>query len=245
MTDPLNPRTPDGLVTIGDQTIRLRSFKAFKAAHALAIVATIADQASSISEEYSDFQRRYSETHTTRVPESIVAVRGWDVPDPLWKVDETGARYLELPERPSEEQAILHVFESAYRLARTEVLRLLALLTIGDSDLATAEDDGTVDDTLDREGKRLFRTAETWQIVDLLHAGIALLRDELLQRREKMGEIRGLRTSRTATAPTVQTPASPASETPTDGSTGPSTSSPEPTDGVAVRSSMEPATATS
>lgn len=241
-------------VQIGDREVTLQSFKAFKGAHVLAMMAEIGDEAKAIAGRYRDFTREYRETHSVRVTEAVASIRGWDVPEVQWKVDDQGGRYVELPESPSDEIAFLEVFEAAWTLARIHVIRVLALLLVDNSELAEAEDEGPeqVAELLDKQGKRLMREAEMWEIVDLAHAARLLIVREMESRAEKVGKLRGLLSTTRLSAQLqaaqddrTATSEPPTSETQTDGSTGSPTSAQTPTGGPGESRSTESATATS
>lgn len=242
-------------VTIGGRTIILQSFKAFKAAHVAAIVSGVTDQAKQVAQSFDDFRHEYRNTHNVRVGQALASIRGWEVPDDQWKIDDQGEKYIELPSSPPDELAMLHVFEQAYLAARVQVQRLLALLLVDNDRLADAEDQGPeqIDALLDAEGKKLMREAEVWEILDLLHAARLLLVREMEHRAEKAGKLRGLwSTIRSNERPqpepkpaTETTPTPPESTTPTATSTGSPTSAPTPTDGPADTQSTALATATS
>lgn len=244
-------------VTIGGREIRLQSFKAFKSAHVAAMVSEVTAEAEQIAESYTEFVRDYRANHQVKVTEAIATVRGWDVPEGQWLTDENGGRYIELPETPPDERVMMHVFGDAYRLARLQVIRILALLVVDNDRLAAAEDESpeAVGALLDTEGKAIMRSAETWEIIDLLDAARCLLARELEVRAGKAGKLRGLwsmtrssgrpqpeRQPDTDPEPTTQPPVP---TTPTGTSTG-SPTSPEPsTDGRGGTPSTARPTATS
>lgn len=238
-------------VTIGEDEKRIRPFKGIKGIYAGSILAGVTDQAQAIMDADSQYRRDYADNHRQRVPESLAVIREWVFDDRLWKTDDTtGERYVELPSYPTDEQRYMHGFNAAFRLARDQVLQLMALVLIDDDRLYDTEDEGgepAVRDLLLKEGRILFRQATIGELVDLAYVAFEVVRDEMASRSGKLQAVTGLFGLTLSSKPTP--PADEPSEsepettsTPeTSESTPPesSTDSPTPTDGDAETSSPD------
>lgn len=239
MTDPAT-------VTIGDDQHRLGAFKAYKAVHVAAIVASISDKVQELVKAWQDYDREYRRNNKIRVPEEVAATRGWTVDDRLWKADDAGGRYLELPAVPTDEERWLNVFGRAFQLARTEVTRAIALVVVADRDLERAEDEGpaAIDDLLDQTGRDLLRRATIGQTIALVARAIDVIKSELAAAEDDLGKIRRLWLQAPPEAQDQEEGEE--GEAPTPSSPGSSTSSaPRTEDGDEPTSSTEPAIATS
>lgn len=214
-------------VTIDGESKTLRPFKATKAIYAGAMVAQVSDQAKEITRRADDFRRQYADTHRVRMPEGVAVVRGWDVADDQWKIDDgTGERYIELPAQAGDDVVFMEVFGAAFDLARDQVLALVALVVEDDGRLFDLEDEGGEDavyEHLKREGKALFRRADLGEMIDVAGAAYDMITRELTEQR--MGKVRSIRGlfQRTPSRPPIQ-PTPPASSSPSETPSTPETS---------------------
>jgi hypothetical protein len=242
-------------VSLGDLgTLHVGSFRAFKAVHVGALISNASTKAEAVWEAYEAFKRDYRAANRQRVPEEVVTIQNWNVADSAWKVDDTGQRYIEIPQVPDDNQVILHIFEQAFTTARTEVTRLLGLIVIPNSELETAEAEGdqAVQNVLDNKGREVLRKATTGEIIRLLAATVDAVRDELEQQKAELGKLQSLwRRTRSSAPPdeadeTQGETTSPDSTTPPDDSSDSSTPSAPPTEaGPGATSSGELATSSS
>lgn len=172
-------------VRVGERTYTLAPFRAFKAVHAGEIIARVSEQVSQLMEEDVAYQRRYAEENTSRLTRGVARLRGYENwPD--------GEEFVDLPGMPAVEERVANVFPKAFKLARDEVLQLLALIVIPNSDLRKAEADGRVDEALREVGEELFYEAEWGELLELLAAASDQIRDTFESHRETLGKLRGL-----------------------------------------------------
>jgi hypothetical protein len=230
-------------VTIGEDERKIRPFKGLKGVYAGAILAGVTDEAQAIMDADQAYQRDYTAANKRRIPEELAIVREWQIPERAWRTDEaTGERYILMPAYPSDEQRYLHGFNAAFKLARDQVLQLMALVLIDDDRLYDTEDqggEGAVRELLLVEGRKLFRQATLGELIDLAYAAFEVVRDEMASRSGKLQAVTdlfGLTRSRPQTQPDAEpseNEQTTSSIPPTSESTQPdsSTDSPTPTDG--------------
>lgn len=231
-------------VQIGSSTHTLEEFIAFKAVYAGEIVAGASAQIQQLLAKVAQFNRDYRKENVVRITRGTAAMRGYEIPEAAWNAD----GYIELPDSPDQMEIIGFIFPEAFKLARNEVLKLLALALISDNDLQEAEGGGQLDSALLDRGKRLLFQATLGQLINLTGVVTEMVQDTFDEQAEALGKIRSAlqraRPNRVEEQPTELTPAT---VTPAPGASSPpsSTPSPEPTDGTGTESPSEPAIATS
>lgn len=105
-------------------------------------------------------------------------------PDPLGHLTEddwqASDNVLRMPESPSEAMRTAAMVPVAFKLARTSVLRMLALLLTSNRDLEQWDENGDdIDARLDDAGKRLLHQASAAELVNVTTAAMHTLRDQL------------------------------------------------------------------
>jgi hypothetical protein len=103
---------------------------------------------------------------------------------------------IRIPQDPPASEQIVAVFPTVWAAAEAQVVELLALLIAPNSELADADEDGTVEDYLLKGGRRLLHTATLEQLMDLAVAAIeqvvaALNRDGGSALERAMGAVTG------------------------------------------------------
>lgn len=165
-------------------------------------------------------------------------------PDPLAHLSEqdwhASGHKLRVPDSPETMLEVAAMIEAGFRLARPQVIRLLALATTPNADLEKWDTDGgdaTIAAQLDDAGRRLVYRASVAELVHLAIAVVELMRAQLADPFDAAREaIKAWRPKPGPTAPqpmTVETIGDAASP-PTS-----STDSPTDTDGIPEPSSTE------
>lgn len=208
-------------VTVGDRELQIPPFRGMKALRAGAILARVSKKVPTILEEIAEFRKRYGEQNTLRITPAISAARGYDIPAEHF--NEQG--YMEVPGVPDTGEVIFAVFPSVFEVAETEIIRLLALIAIPNSELKKADEDARLDEALDTFGRDLLYEGELDQLAELVVIAYEMLGEQFAGKQDRLGKLRlaFLReTSRTATTKSSS-----------------STDSPSPTDGPAAKSSSK------
>lgn len=187
-------------VRVGGTDYALRPFKAFKALVAGDLISGVGEETRLLLAKVREFERDYGKTNVVRFTKAQCAQRGWnDLPDSAFVEPEGGEPYIDLPGSPSSEELMMFGFPEAFRLARTEVAKLLALIVIPDEELRVSEaGDGGVDAALDALGQRLVHEGEIGEIIALLAAAVEHARAQLSAHREDLGKLRSAWSSMTA-----------------------------------------------
>lgn len=173
-------------------------------------------------------------------------------PDPLAHLTEAdwqaSGHVLRLPESPGDDHVMAALLPKATRLAKTQVMRLLALATTTNRDLEQWDGEKDIDGELDRIGKKLMHDATPGELIRLAIAVMRIARDELRDPfDEAVAAWASLRTPTTEPSPEdpddamVPEPEPMRIETETGSSPTSSIESPADTAGTAERSSTAPA----
>ncbi len=205
-------------VKVGDRDLTIPPFRGMKAIRAGSILARISRKVPTILDEIAEYRRHYGEQNTLRITPAIAAARGYDIP-----AEQFGDQgFLEVPGVASTEEVIFKVFPAVFDVAEQEVVRLLALIAIPNSDLRSANEDDSIDEVLERFGRDLLYEGELHELAELVIVAYEMLGEQFAGKEERLGKLRALVTGQTV------------SETPKQTS---STASPPPTGGRAQKSS--------
>lgn len=227
-------------IRVGPTDYTLRPFKAYKAILAGELISHVGDEIREIMAAERGYERQYGQEHAVRFTRAQATNRGWDLPDSAYVTPENGEPYVDMPAMPSMEERMMFAFPRAFKLARSEVTKLLALVVVGDQELMVAEGSGNLDKALTDLGNKMLHEGEIGEIVDLIAASISHVQDQLAPRGESLGKIRAFfnrATNRGSveegdTRNTKIEPMRVVSSSPES-----STSAPEPTDGAETESS--------
>lgn len=188
-------------------------------------------------------------------------------PDPLGHLTEedwtASGNVLRIFESPSDEVVYAATLPRAFKMARDEMLSLLAIVTSSNADLERWDNDDDVDQQLEDTEKRLLHRASQSELVSLAAAALRVCREEIRGPFDELVE--EIRTTfRRQTPETSETPVPATDPQATDetiepepistiepepmqvetlGSPSSSTSSEADTDGTPQSSSIEPASA--
>lgn len=157
---------------IGDRTIEVRPFKAYKATLALEYLGEIGNAFPGIVQELALFDREYAKANAIEIPRATFE---WRYPDDAKRVSEeawqqSGGRVI-MPAEPSGWEQFMHMFPKVYGEARQHVIDLITVVVIPDSDFEKWDAEGgeeQVDVEVQARRKTLLHEAELDQLVDLL-----------------------------------------------------------------------------
>lgn len=182
-------------VAIGDRRVALPPFNGRKVILAARAIQQITKRVPDITSRMADFARRYSQENATVITRDMaLAIPTWREPlahvtDEQWA--ERGGT-LTIPATPGFGEQIAAVFPDLLDAAESEVLRLLALAVIPNSDLARAAAEGDVKAALGKEADRILDEASLTQLVELADATAQMIRDELEANRGPLSRLRKL-----------------------------------------------------
>lgn len=239
-------------VRIGENTYVLKPFRAFKAIIAGELISRVGDEIRELLSELARFDREYRQTNVVRISKAQALQRGWDLPADAFVTPDDGEPFVELPGMPSAEERLMFAFPRAFKLAREEVTKLLALIVITNDDLRNGDINGDVEERLEKLGQELIHGGEVGEIVELLAATVDHVREQLAQHGGAVGKLRDfLRRATNPTSPDAEEDEADDRKTTLEpmvvvsASPDSSTSSPPPTDGDETESSTELTGATS
>lgn len=180
-------------ITIGDQQFEVQRFRGLKAILAMAAITRIArDIPDILADVAKDYQRR----NTVVITEAMSRLPRWES---FGKEDfdaaekETGKREIELPAPMSTQEQTLQALPKLLEGARTEAIRLLALMIIPNQELREADENEKVEDALDKYREVLLYEAEIDELADLAIAASEVLNEQLAERKDNLGNMmRGL-----------------------------------------------------
>lgn len=210
-------------VKIGGNERVLQPFSAAKAMEAAALVTEIIDHGNGVIAAMDDYAVGASERATVSVPRAAAFYRDPDraalVPDDAWKA--SGDK-LELPgPRPGFEEQLIAVFPQVFRVARDQVLKLLALVLVDERELQTADEQGGADAIellLAKQGRDLLYSARMEELLALGHGAWEVCREQLAADPTALALIQRLQALRSG--PTTVTPSAPGSSTGSPARTG-------------------------
>lgn len=182
-------------VQIGDRQVPVPPFNGRKVILAARAIQQITKRVPDITSRMAEFSRRYSQENATVITRDMaLAIPTWREPlahvtDEQWS--ERGGT-LTIPATPGFGEQIAAIFPDLLDAAEGEVLRLLALAVIPNSDLARAAAEGDVKGALAKESDRILDEASLTQLVELADATAQMIRDELEANRDPLSRLRGL-----------------------------------------------------
>lgn len=177
-------------VRVGGTEYSLRPFKAFKAIIVGEILSDVGDEIRELLSAVEVYRREYGQEHVVRFTAAQIHQRKWDIPDSAFVTPDGGEPYVDLPGVPSNDEILMFGFPRAFKLAREEVTKLLALLVVPDEELRVAEGAGELDGALRQLGDRMLHEGELGEIVDLLAAAVEHAEAQLAAHRESVGKLR-------------------------------------------------------
>ena len=199
-------------VRIGDRSIPIPRFNGYKASIAGEIISTISENTPAIQEVMLAFTREYEKKNIITISRAEARLDRYQRPVilhdddgnprmtsegfvaiervPVFEdKDFNAAGVVEIPSSPTTQEQLMAVFPMIWRLAREEVIRLLALVTAPNSELMNADEEGSVDDYLAKQGKRILHEGDLDQIVDVLTIGMDVLSSQFRNKPGLPGKI--------------------------------------------------------
>jgi hypothetical protein len=226
-------------VHYGDTSVKISSFRSYKAFVAGDILGSASEQINELIEDYNSFRKEYREKNTVELTKTEALAAGIIIPEEEWGDSPT----ITLPQRPDGHEIFFRLFPKAKRLARTELIQLLGLVVVPNAELEAADgedDDDAVPALLERHGKQILFAADLKETLQLVEVAVEVTKEQLEDLSDIVGKIQDLfnpveeqppeatEVSKEHTAPSVEVIRSGGS--PTD--PGSSTSSPPSTTGA-------------
>lgn len=235
----------DTEVTIGGKPYTIQKFRGLKA---ILVMASMTRIARDIPDLLADATKAYYERNTITITEAMSKLPRWEgfSTEDFDKAEaKTGKRVVELPAPITAREQVLTALPALLENARTEIIRLFAILVIPSGELMAADKANTVNTALDKYGDLFLYEAELDELVEVALAAqdsIAQLNPETQARLGEM--LRSLTkslglnwgpqsTQAPQTPETTLTPPTSTDDAPTS-----LTDSPAPTDGQENRLSM-------
>ena len=229
---------------VGDREVTLPELNGFKAVRAARLVAEVMTCAPQVNDRLKELRQDYGNDNALvvtpalaklpRFQRTVLDEDGTERQVPIFTdADfEAAGGEIRIPQDPPVSEQIIAVFPVVWGAAESQVVELLALLIAPNSELADADEDGSVDDYLRKSARRLLHAATLDQLVELAVASIeqvvgALTKDGGSALERAMGAVTGA-------APTTPGPSQTETSTPES-----QTASVEPTDGADETASTE------
>jgi hypothetical protein len=207
-------------VQIGDRTVRIQSFKVYKAMKAGEIVSEITKMVPQIGDSLTEYTRKYEAENFAEIDRATALFQYRDevehISDEAWRASENKLR---IPQSPSPQEQMTAVFSLVFDTAKEHVLTLLALLITPDSELRDAHRADGVDQKIAEYREVLEHEADITDLVDLTAAAAEVVREQFAGKADQIKKIRNLWAGQEET--TTETKNS----TSTPGSTAPSSGS--------------------
>jgi hypothetical protein len=227
-------------VTLGATTYPIAPFSNRKVLIAGRMMRKLSTTVSEINRHIAEFRTEYRERNREVVTRQMAAIPPWrEILDFMTPEDweKTGGQ-VELRRDPTDQEVVVEVFPLAFDLAEDEVKQLLALVIIPNQELGAAALAGNQAEKLGEYGDRILDDGTIGEMIDLVDAATAAIREELDAKAPQVGRLRALWKGR-------QTPANDEAQTTNGGqleegssrSVGSSTASPAPTGGDTTISS--------
>ena len=216
-----NPENIVRRVTVGDRELTIPPFRGMKALRAGAILARVSKKVPTILDEVAAFRRHYGEQNSLRITPALAAARGYEIP--AEQFGEQG--YIEIPGVPDTGEIVFAVFPSVFDVAETEVVRLLALIAMPNSELKAADEADQLDEALSRFGRELLYEGELAELAELVLIAYEMLGEQFAGKQDRLGKLRLAFLRETSRTPTT--------------SESSSTVSPRSMDGPAAKSSSK------
>lgn len=185
-------------VRIGDRNVVVPRFNGFKATIAGEIVEAVSAEWPNITDAMVTFSREYEQKNVVRISRAESRLRRYQratpivgedgepkmtdegfvatTLEPIFADDDFNADgFVEIPSQPTTPEQVIAVFPLIWKLAKEEVVTLLALVTAPNSALADADEDGTVGEYLKKEGRKILHEGDVDQIVDALSVAVEVV----------------------------------------------------------------------
>jgi hypothetical protein len=219
---------------VGDRTVALPELNGFKAVRAARLVAEVMTCAPQVNDKLRELRQDYGDANALvvtpalaklpRFQRTIVDEDGNEREVPIFTPAdfEAAGGEIRIPQDPPMAEQIVAIFPVVWTAAEQQVIELLALLISPNSELADADEDGSVDDYLTKSARRLLHAATLDQLVELAVASIeqvvnALTKDGGNALERAMGAMTGSAPkSANRTEPSTQESSTDSAE-PTDG----------------------------
>ena len=173
-------------VHYGDTSVKISSFRSYKAFVAGDILGSASEQINELIEDYNSFRKEYREKNTVELTRTEALAAGIVIPDEEWGDSPT----ITLPQRPDAPEIFFRLFPKAKQLARKELIQLLGLVVVPNAELESADsadDDDAVPDLLEQHGKQILFAADLKETLQLVEVAVEVVKEQL----EDLGDIVG------------------------------------------------------
>lgn len=237
-------------VSIGDRSVQLPELNGYKAVRASRLVADVSRCFPDVLERLAELRKEYATTNALVLTPALAKLPRYQ----RTIIDENGVEHdeaiftdadfeiaggeIRIPQDPSAVDQIIAVFPLIFDAAEKQVIELMALLVAPNSELADADENGTVDEYLAKNGRKLLHTASLEQLLALMIAAVEIVTESVA--RDGGAALERAMGAVTRSGSPQESPK--ATEQPTAESLN---ESQEPTDGAAAMFSTEPAGASS
>lgn len=225
-------------VKIGDRTVTIGQLNGFKAVRAGRLVAEAASCLPEVQQKLADLREQTFLVVTPelaalpRFQRNVFNEEGQITgTKPIWDDEDFRAAggKIRIQQNPETREVILAVFPVVFAAAEKQVVELLALVAAPNSELADADENGTVDDYLERHGRKLLHEATLTQLIALVTVAVEEVAGSLAADPDALGKVAAAVTG----SPVQAADQPPIPSTGTVPSTPESpTGSPGPTDGI-------------
>jgi hypothetical protein len=220
-------------VIVGERTLPIPRFTGFKAKRAGAILARLGRASPELEELAATFRTRYRERNRLQITRAMAKMPRFAREDgsPLFSDEDFAGRdYVEIPAEPDGNELLMALFPFVWEKAEPEVVQLLALVLIPNTELRQADLDDQVDDKLRSFGTELLHEGSVEELLEAILIAGDVLREQFRGKRERLGLLMSILRGRQDSTETTEA-RSDSSPTRTSSETSSSTDSPPPTDG--------------
>ena len=166
-------------VKVGDRDYTVARFRGLKAQRVLRLSAAVARKYPEITSKIAEFERRYVDEKAlslTRVEaEMRYGPKAAEVSEEAW---EASGGELKLKQMPDDWDRLGAVWPHLVEAAEKELFELLAVLSLTNEELNTADNEDRIDEVIAERRKQLLHDGELEELLDLAKAAYEVSRGQ-------------------------------------------------------------------
>lgn len=172
---------PTRTVQIGDDSLRLQEFSAFKAFEAMRRAKDIMRVGPEIQRAVTDYVTDYERDNVIEINRAAALHRyGQELAHLTDRDWEASGNMLRVPRSPGSIEIVMAALPVAFDVAQKQSMQLIAVMALTNRELEDADNtsDEAVDELVETRAKQLQHRAKAHQLVLLAAAGVDLLQDQ-------------------------------------------------------------------
>lgn len=177
-------------IQIGDASYKIQRFRGLKAALAGSLVSRVMREVPELQDKATEFRKRFREQNKVVITPGMAKMpRFADLELTSEDFTASGGN-IELPEEPEGNIIMMNLWPDIFDLADKELRKFLAIIVIPNSELEAADDADDVDEVLAKWGKKLIRSGDIDELLELVVVGLEVLKEQLARKRDRLGKLK-------------------------------------------------------